>query len=115
EAAAAALADASLVLGVKGVAAYISHGDKAVGVRGYDGAPPFLVIGGRHLEPKSDFFLHPWELRFAVASEVAHLRFQHARVTTSDVWSGALEKGRLGVDLLLGMIPVLRGVDVIDR
>ncbi len=110
-----ALADACVAFGVKGVAAYISRGDKAVGIRAYDGAPPFLVIGGRHLEPGNDFRLHPRELRFTIASEVAHLRFQHARVTTSDVWSGALEKGRLGVDLVLGMIPVLRGVDLIDK
>lgn len=115
EAAWAALADASMVLGMKGVAAYISHGDKAVGVRAYDGAPPFLVIGGKHLDPRSDFYLHPWELRFVVASEVAHLRFQHARVTANDVWMGAIEKGRVGVDLVLGMIPVLRGVELIDK
>jgi hypothetical protein len=110
-----ALADAAMVFGVKGVTAYLSRGNKAVGIRGYEDKPPFLVIGGRHLEEDSDFHLHPWELRFSVASEVAHLRFQHSRVTMNDVWRGALDKGRLGVDLVLGMVPLLKGVEIIDR
>ena len=40
---------------------------------------------------------------------------RHTRVTTSEVWTGALDKGRLGVDLVLGMIPVLKGVELIDK
>jgi hypothetical protein len=110
-----AVADACLALGVRGLGAFVSRGDKAVGIRAYEGSPSFLVIGGRHLEAGSDFFLHPWELRFAVAAEIAHLRFGHSRVTASDVWAGALEKGKVGVDLVVGMIPVLKGVEVIDR
>jgi hypothetical protein len=115
EAARTALADACLALGVRGVGAFVSRGDRAVGIRAYEGDPPFLVIGGRHLEKGSDFYLHPWELRFAIGAEIAHLRFGHSRVTAQEVWSGAFDKGRMGVDLLLGMVPVLKGVEVIDK
>jgi hypothetical protein len=110
-----ALADASVALGMKSVGAFVSRGDKAVGIRAYEGSPSFLVLGGRHLEPASAFYLHPWELRFSIAAELCHLRFGHTRVTTRDVWLGALHKSRIGVDLMLGMIPVLKGVKLIDR
>lgn len=110
-----ALSDASVAFGVPGIAGYVSRGDKAIGVRAYEGSTPFLLVGGRHLEPGSDFAMHPWELRFAVAAEVAHLRFRHTRVTKSEVWAGAFEKGRFGFDVLLGVLPALKGVEVIDK
>jgi len=110
-----ALADACVAFGMRGVGAFVSRGDRAVGIRAYEGDPPFLVIGGRHLEPGSDFYLHPWELRFVIGAEVAHLRFQHSRVTASEVWSGAVEKGRFGVDLVIGLVPMLKGVEVIEK
>lgn len=110
-----ALTDASVALSVPSVTGFISRGDKAIGVRAYEGPVPFLLVGGRHLERESDFWMHPWELRFAITSEVAHLKFKHTRVTPEEVWKGALEKGRMGVDFVLGVLPVLRGVHVVDK
>jgi hypothetical protein len=54
----------------------------------------------------------PSELAFALGAEVAHLRFGHSRVTSDEVWAGALEKGKQGLDLALGVLPLLRGLRV---
>jgi len=105
----AALADACLALGVAGVDAFVSRGEKSVGLRAYEGDPPFLLLGGSHLEPDSPCFLHPDELRFVVGAEIAHLRFKHARVTAGEVWSGAWEKGMAGLDFMLVMLPAMKG------
>ncbi|MEZ4226642.1 MAG: hypothetical protein R3B13_37185 [Polyangiaceae bacterium] len=114
-AAATALRRAAALLGVPGVEGYISRGRKAVGVRSYEGAVPFVLLGGRHLDPSDAFHLTPPELCFALATEVAHLRYGHSRVTSSEVWAGALGKGKEGLDMALGMLPLLRGVRLIQQ
>ena len=106
--------DASRVLGVTDTEAYVSRGTKGVGVRAYDGQPPFLLIGGEHLDDASEFHMTRSELAFAVGAELAHLRLGHTRVTSSDAWNGAVAKARQGIDVALGVLP-LRGVVVADR
>ncbi len=115
EHAARALDSAARMLGVAEVRAYVSRGDKGVGMRGYEEKPPFVLIGGRHIEPDSRYRMQPRELAFALGTEVAHLRYGHSRVTSSDVWAGALEKSRQGLDLALGVLPMLRGWRLADR
>ena len=39
--------------------------------------------------------------------ELAHLHFKHARITSSDIWKGAWEKGYFVVDTVLSVIPAL--------
>lgn len=102
-----ALADACLALGTPGVQAYVSRGERSVGVRAYEGTPSFVLIGGDHLAPGSSYRLGPSELRFALGAEIAHLRFGHSRVTSSEVWAGALDYGKSAFGLLLGVVPVL--------
>lgn len=111
----AALADATFAFGIKGVSGFVSRGDRAVGVRAYEGRPNFILIGGEHLKDGGPFTLHPWELRFSIASEIAHLRFGHTRVTSSEVWEGAWKKGKASVSFVVGFLPVLRGWSVADR
>lgn len=111
----AALRDAAVALGVPGIEGYLSRGDKAIGARAYEGRPPFLVLGARHLDPSSEFAMSPAELRFLVGAEVAHLRFGHTRVTSDDVWLGAWEHGKAGLDLLFTALPGLRGIRLVDR
>jgi hypothetical protein len=94
-----ALADATLVLGVDGVEGFVSRGERRLGVRAYDASPPFLVIGGDHLDRDSDLFLGEGELRFAVGAEVAHLRFGYTRLTSSELWDGVLYRGKQALDL----------------
>ena len=94
----AAATDAAMALGVEAVEAYISRGEKGVGVRAFEGQPPFLLVGGQHLEPESELHMGPAELRFAVAAEVAHLRHGHTRLTSSEVWDGVYHKGATVLD-----------------
>lgn len=103
-----ALADAAVAFGMKAVEAYVSRGDKSVGLRGYEGQPSFLLVGGDHLDGESPSALGPAELRFSIATELAHLRFGHARVTSGEVWAGAFEKGKETVGILLGVMPALK-------
>lgn len=112
--AARALGDAARVLGVD-AQGFVSRGKKAIGLRGYDGPPPFVLIGGRHLEGDPDYGLRPRELAFAVASEVAHLRYGHSRITSSDIWAGTFEKGKQGLDLFLGILPLMKGWRVAEQ
>lgn len=96
----AALADASLALGVPGVEAYISRGEQGWGVRAYEGSPPFIIIGGQHLEEGSEVHLKGHSLVFTLASEVAHLRFKHTRLTSSELWDGVFHKGSQLLEVL---------------
>jgi hypothetical protein len=110
-----ALADGARALGVEGVQAYVSRGDKAVGFRAYENAPHFVLVGGEHLEQSSPYHMVPGELCFALGAELAHLRYGHSRVTSSEVWAGALSKTRDGLDLALGVLPLLKGWKIADR
>ncbi len=114
-AAARALADAALALGVEHVEAYISRGAKGLGLRAYEGSRPFVLIGGKHLDGEDGYLMTEAELRFAVAAEVAHVRYGHTRVTSSEVWAGALSKSWQSLDFALGVLPALHGLKFVDR
>jgi hypothetical protein len=114
DAAVRAFADAQRALGLGDLMAYVSRGAKGVGVRAYEGRPPFVLIGGQHLTA-GEFELSEAELRFALGAELAHLRYGHSRVTSSELWNGALDKGKQGVELALGLVPVRRGWALADK
>ena len=95
--------DGALILGMPVLEGYISFGDLDTGIRGYDGKPPFLLIGGSHLEPGSPASMTPGELRFLIGGELAHIRFRHERITSREVWEGAFDKAMTLVEL----VPVL--------
>ncbi len=105
-----ALAQAAFVLGTPTVSGYVSRGAKGVGVRAYAGDPAFVLIGGRHLDEEGGYTLTPRELLFAIGSEVAHLRYEHARVTSREVSQGAWDMSKQGLDLMLGILPVIQGL-----
>jgi hypothetical protein len=104
---AGALTDATMVLGLGGVEIYVSRGEKSVGMRAYEGGTSFLLIGGDHLNPNSDAFLDEPALRFAVAAELAHLRYAHSRVTSDEVWAGTFDLGLTGLGMLIVAAPIL--------
>ena len=105
-----ALAQAAFVLGAPVVNGYVSRGAKGVGVRAYAGAPAFVLIGGRHLDEEGGYALTARELLFAIGAEVAHLRYEHARVTSREVSQGAWDMSKQGLDLMLGILPVIQGL-----
>lgn len=108
QALAAAVADASMLLGIGALEVFVSRGDKSIGLRAYEGNPPFMLIGGDHLDRESDAFLDGPALRHAIAAELAHLRFAHSRVTSDEVWAGTLDLGLTGLGVLVAAAPLLK-------
>jgi hypothetical protein len=100
-----ALTDATLVLGLSGLRAYVSRGDESIGIRGIDENPPILVIGGHHLDDAHPAFLSEAALRYAVGSEAAHIAFDHTRVTTHDLRRGIWNKTKSATELLISLLP----------
>lgn len=86
---------------------FISHGDRRYGVQAFEGEPAFLLVGGEHRRLESPAFLQSDELRFTLGAELAHLYLGHARVTSQEVLSGALDKGKVTFELLTSVVPFL--------
>ena len=70
-----------------------SKGEKSNGVIGYEGNPPYLIIGAEHLNKSSNLYWNMNELQFIIASEFAHIYFKHSKITSQDVWRGVADKG----------------------
>lgn len=98
--------DIKYALSIEHLEVYVSRGKKSVGINGFEGEPSFLIVGGEHLDKESPHYLVYKELKFAVAVEMAHLYFKHARITSTDVWRGAIDKGYWLFDTALSIIPV---------
>ena len=105
-----ALTDATVILGLGGIEVFVSRGDKSVGLRAYEGGTSFLLIGGDHVSEGTDAFLDEGPLRFAVAAELAHLRYAHSRVTSNEVWAGTVDLGLTGLGMLIAAAPLLKGL-----
>lgn len=113
--AARALMHAARLLGVDQVQGFVSRGKKGIGLRAYEGPPAFVLVGGRHLDDDPDFGMTTRELGFAIATEVAHVAYGHARVTSSEIWRGLFERSREGLDLLLGVLPLFKSYRMAER
>ena len=105
-----ALDAARLAFSLKALHAYVSRGQKSIGLRGYEAKVPYLLLGKGHLDPSSPFRMSEAELFFAIGSEALHLKLGQARLTSSDVWAGAFAHTRGGVELLLGFLPLVKGL-----
>lgn len=86
---------------------FLSRGEHSIGMQVHQGEPSFLLVGGEHRDPQNPAFLTVPELRFALGAELAHLYLGHSRVTSQQVWSGALDKGKATLDVLSGLVPLL--------
>lgn len=101
-----------LALGLRVVPAYISHGEKSVGIRAFEANPNFILVGAKHLETDSVYFLSPLELTFAIVTELSHLKFKHSRVTSRAVFDGSLEKGKFAVETIATLLPFLKFIPI---
>jgi hypothetical protein len=101
-----------LALGLRVVPAYLSHGEKSVGIRAFEADPNFILIGSKHVEYDSDYFLSPLELAFAIATELTHLKFKHSRVTTGAVIDGTLKKGMYAIEAVGTLLPFLKFIPI---
>ncbi|HET7541944.1 MAG TPA: hypothetical protein VFK05_18850 [Polyangiaceae bacterium] len=105
-----ALEAARLAFGLPNLRAYVSRGKKSIGMRGYEGKTPYLLLGKAHLEPGSAYCMSEAELCFAIGAEALHLRLGQARLTSNEVWAGAFARTKGGVELALGLLPLLKGL-----
>jgi len=105
-----ALDAARLVFSLPQLHAYVSRGKKSIGLRGYEGKAPYLLLGKAHLDPSSPFHMTEAELTFAIGAEALHLRLGQARLTSHEVWAGAFARTKGGVELVLGVLPLLKGL-----
>ncbi|MBN2890547.1 MAG: hypothetical protein JXL97_01645 [Bacteroidales bacterium] len=109
------IADLLHFFGFSSIEVFISHGNDSVGIKAYEGDVSFLVIGSEHLNPDSLYFLTYNELRFVIATEFAYLYFNFARITSNDVWRGAMDKGNIVVNTLIDLIPFAGGISLVAK
>ena len=104
--------DIKVAFNLEGLETFISRGDKSVGITSFEATIPFLIIGGEHLNPESQYYLTLSEIKFAILLlklfwQWSHLYFKHSRITSTDVWRGTMEKSIFVVDALLSVLPVV--------
>ncbi len=104
------IADILRVFNIPNLEIFIAHGDQSVGITAYEATTPFLIIGAEHINPDSAYFLTHKEMTFAIAQEIAFIYFKFARITSSDIWRGAMEKGNFVVDTLMDIIPFIGSI-----
>jgi len=105
-----ALDAARLAFSLPNLHAYVSRGKKSIGMRGYEGKAPYLLLGKAHLDAGSAFRMTEAELTFAIGAEALHLKLGQARLTSHEVWAGAFARTKGGVELVLGVLPLLKGL-----
>ena len=111
-AASRALAAARLAFALPTLHAYVSRGKKSIGLRGYEGDTPYILLGKAHLDPASPYRMSEGELFFAFGAEALQLKLGQTRVTSNDVWAGAFAHTKGGVELLLGLLPLVKGMQL---
>jgi hypothetical protein len=84
---------------------YIGRGNYANSLIGVEGTPSFLIIGIDFLDHKSVRYLELNALIFLIATELAHIYFEHSKITSTDVWRGAADKGFSLINMLLTILP----------
>lgn len=92
---------------------YIGRGTYATSVIGVEGKPSFLMIGIDFLDSKSIRYLEVNALMFLVTIELAHMYFEHSKITSTDVWRGAADKGFTVVNMLLTVLPFAGNIGTI--
>lgn len=102
---ASVIADLLNFFNLGSVEVFVSHGEYSVGIRAYESETSFLIIGSEHLNTDSPNYLTINEFKFALAVEFAYLYFNFARITSSDIWRGTMEKGIFVVENLISLIP----------
>ncbi|WP_299889042.1 hypothetical protein [uncultured Lacinutrix sp.] len=84
---------------------YIGRANYSNVIIGVEGKPNYLIIGNDFIDSNSDRQLNFNELKFLIAIELAHIYFEHSKITSTDVWRGAAEKGFSVINVLLTVLP----------
>lgn len=109
------LTDLRLIFKLPPIDVFISHGNKSIGIRGYKATKPYIIIGSEHLKPESEYYLNYNELKYALSEEIAFIYFGFARITSSDIWRGAMEKGKVVADTLLNFVPIIGSLSSVAK
>ncbi len=109
------IADSLHLFGFSSIEVFIAHGQHSIGIKAYEDDVSFLTIGSEHLNPDSPYFLTYNELRFAIAVELAYLYFKFARITASDIWRGAMDKGNFVLNTLIDIIPFVGSLSAVVK
>ena len=86
---------------------YLGRGAHSGSIIGIEGTPNYMIIGVDNLTESATPYLNDNELRFIVATELAHVLFKHTRITAQDVWVGAREKGTNLAEIALVALPIV--------
>ena len=105
-----ALDTARLAFSLPDLHAYVSRGQKSLGLRGYEGKSPYILLGQAHLDSQSAFHMCEAELYFAIGAEALHLKLGQGRLTSHEVWAGAFARTKGGVELVLALLPLAKGL-----
>ncbi len=105
-----ALDAARLAFSLPALHAYVSRGKKSIGLRGYEAKAPYILLGKDHLDAASPFRMSEAELFFAIGAEALHLKLGQTRLTSNEIWAGAFAHTKGGVELILGVLPLLQGM-----
>jgi len=107
-----ALTDAAVALGGASPTAYVSRGEKSLGMQSFEEPEPFLLVGADHVAVEGPYSLTASEMAFAVGAELAHLRFGHSRITNSEVWDGTWDVGLQAANLF-GTVLTFGGANIV--
>ncbi|MGH1384956.1 hypothetical protein [Kordia sp.] len=92
---------------------YIGRGKYANAVIGVEGKPSFVIIGVDFLNRESIRYLETNALLFLITIELSHIYFKHSKITSTDVWRGAADKGFNLVNMLLTVLPFAGNIGTI--
>lgn len=106
------MATVQMALKMPPVECYITRGEKAGEVRAYGGLDPFMLIGHHLLDKNSPRHIGEAEQLFLLATEMTHIKLKHAKITSSDVWRGSLEKGAFAAQLLPVLGDALKALSI---
>ncbi len=94
------------VLGVATPRCYLSHGMTGVQVMRGGAVGPLILMGAAHWELEHAQYLDASARRFALATQVAHIRAEHLVLTSSEFWGAFRSKALEGVVAGLSLIPL---------
>ena len=94
-------------LDIQQLESYIFHTENTYGITSYDGSKPTLAISELHTKEDSKYFLQDGQLYFAVAKELANIKFGFSKTNINNLWRNLSKDGNMNFGQLSTTIPKL--------